>query len=336
MRWIWIFTTAVTLFGARVVMATDYLIQPDGSGDFATINDAIAAAVDGDRVLLADGTFQGEGNRLILFLGKAISLGSVSGNPSECVIDVDSPPSLYRFGVRFEDGEGPDSVLEGVTITRARGFTGGAVSCAFSSPTIRNCIFRENTALQGGAINCGYSDAVFKECVVISNHAEEFAGGGTFVHDGRVSFSHCTFAFNESGVDPSGEREGGGIAVVQADVLLQNCIVAHSTRGEGISCRDGGTASLVCSNVYGNAGGDWIGCIADQLGSNGNISADPLFCNPALGDFTLQSGSPCLPENTGCGLMGTLGVGCGTISIAPMTWGKLKSLYRIDVSEGKS
>ena len=30
-------------------------------------------------------------------------------------------------------------------------------------------------------------------------------------------------------------------------------------------------------DVYGNEGGDWTDCIADQLGQDGNISADPLF-----------------------------------------------------------
>jgi hypothetical protein len=319
------------LLGGATASATDYVIQPDGSGSFPTINDAIAFAVDGDRVLLADGVYQGVGNRLISFLGKAITLASVSGNPSECVIDVDSPPNLYRSGVTFESGEGPDSILEGITIARARGFNGGAVYCAFSSPTVRNCIFRENTALQGGAIDCGFSDAVFEDCVIVNNRAEEFPGGGASVGEGRVAFVRCTFAFNESGIDPGGKRQGGGIHAYDAGVFIRNCIIASSTRGEGVSC-ESGSASLLCTNIFGNVGGDWIGCIADQLGQSGNISADPIFCNPALGDFTLQSDSPCLPEHSGCGLMGALGVGCGATSIDAMTWGKIKSLYRIDVS----
>jgi hypothetical protein len=165
--------------------------------------------------------------------------------------------------------------------------------------------------------------------VIINNRAEEFGGGGAWVGEGRFTFKHCTFAFNESGVDPGGKREGGGIAVYQGRAYLQGCIVAYSTRGEGISCIEG-SATLSCTNIFGNAGGDWIGSIADQLGQRGNISADPIFCKPTLGDFTLQSDSPCLPEHSGCGLMGALGVGCGATSIDAMTWGKIKSLYRID------
>jgi hypothetical protein len=66
--------------------------------------------------------------------------------------------------------------------------------------------------------------------------------------------------------------------------------------------------------VYGNAGGDWVGCIADQYGVNGNFSADPLFCDPTHDDFTLAATSPCAPENSPgeCGLIGAWPVGCET------------------------
>ncbi|MCK4414565.1 MAG: hypothetical protein KAY32_13585 [Candidatus Eisenbacteria sp.] len=43
--------------------AETYLVLPDGTGDFPTIQAAIDAALDGDEILLADGTFTGDGNR---------------------------------------------------------------------------------------------------------------------------------------------------------------------------------------------------------------------------------------------------------------------------------
>jgi hypothetical protein len=51
----------------------------------------------------------------------------------------------------------------------------------------------------------------------------------------------------------------------------------------------------------GNGGGDWVGGIADQHGVRGNISADPLFCDPA---------------------------GCGGMPVEAVSWGVLKALYR--------
>jgi hypothetical protein len=69
--------------------------------------------------------------------------------------------------------------------------------------------------------------------------------------------------------------------------------------------------SIECSDIHGNAEGDWVEPIEELLGQNGNICEAPLFCDPENGDFTLAEGSPCLPDfNPGCGLMGAHGVGC--------------------------
>ena len=60
-----------------------------------------------------------------------------------------------------------------------------------------------------------------------------------------------------------------------------------------------------------------------------NFSADPLFCDPDNGDFTIRSNSPCAPPGvTGCGLIGALGVGCGPVSVEPLSWGGIKGKYR--------
>jgi hypothetical protein len=56
----------------------------------------------------------------------------------------------------------------------------------------------------------------------------------------------------------------------------------------------------------GNWGINWGGS-AGQYGINGNISEDPLFCDPEAGDFTLHGDSPCAPysaPNPECGLIG--------------------------------
>jgi hypothetical protein len=63
---------------------------------------------------------------------------------------------------------------------------------------------------------------------------------------------------------------------------------------------------------------------------NGNLSADPLFCDIAHGDLMIQEDSPCAPSNSGvtCDLIGALGVGCGTVSVESKSWGQIKGLYR--------
>ena len=111
--------------------------------------------------------------------------------------------------------------------------------------------------------------------------------------------------------------------------ILEDTIISHSATGTAVTCDGTSTATLSCCDVYGNAGGDWVGCIADQAVINGNFSADPLYCDPDAGDFTLQLDSPCAPPGvTGCELVGALPVGCGTTSIDEDTWTRIKGRYR--------
>jgi len=73
--------------------------------------------------------------------------------------------------------------------------------------------------------------------------------------------------------------------------------------------------SISCCNVYANTGGNYQE-ITDPTGTDGNISEDPLFCEPSGGIFSLKSYSPCLPEihpdGNDCGLIGAAGWGCAS------------------------
>ena len=89
--------------------------------------------------------------------------------------------------------------------------------------------------------------------------------------------------------------------------------------------------ALSCTNIFGNTGGNWTACIVDQLGINGNFSADPRFCAPLAGDYTLAADSPCTPAHSpaGCGTIGSQPVGCATPigiadALAPATAPRLR------------
>jgi hypothetical protein len=86
---------------------------------------------------------------------------------------------------------------------------------------------------------------------------------------------------------------------------------------------------MSCCDIFGNQGGDWIGTFADQYGHNGNICADPLFCDPENDDLTLGGDSPCAAENNPeCGQIGAWPVGCGPTPAVEATWGGIKALFR--------
>jgi hypothetical protein len=115
-----LFLTALSVLPAR---PATYLVNPEGTGDFPTIQAAVDAAENGDIILLADGVFSGDGNRDIGYRGKAITVRSESGNPEECIIDCGGSPEDFHRGFYFQAGELPSSRLEGLTIRN--GVVGG-------------------------------------------------------------------------------------------------------------------------------------------------------------------------------------------------------------------
>lgn len=89
---------------------------------------------------------------------------------------------------------------------------------------------------------------------------------------------------------------------------LQNTIIALSPQGEAIRCSGSCSPTLTCCDLYGYAGGDWVGCVETQFGTDGNFSLDPCFCDLPNADYQLWNYSPCNQES--CGLIGAWPVGC--------------------------
>lgn len=111
-----------------------------------------------------------------------------------------------------------------------------------------------------------------------------------------------------------------------SDVVEQNIVVGCGT---GIRLIDPQGAG--CNDVWNNAQ-NWLGA-PDQEGINGNISLDPLFCDPIGKDYSLASASSCLPGNhpdgVDCGTIGAFGEGCaGPVPVVDASWGAVKSLFR--------
>jgi len=132
---------------------------------------------------------------------------------------------------------------------------------------------------------------------------------------------NCTFWGNAS---PNGTVLAGNYQVV-----IENSVIAFSTQGPGVASYED-YAELSCCDIFGNAGGDWVGKIADQYGVDGNIGMDPLFCDPENGDLHLDAASPCAPfspSNPECDLVGAWPVGCGGTPVTATTWGAIKALY---------
>lgn len=214
------------------------------------------------------------------------------------------------------------------------------------------CVVADNLAWAGGGL---YSLAgiTLQECRFLRNHA--VSRGGGLLASGPTTVSSCTFSSNTA------EDRGGAIyghaliAVVTtstfycsqapegsammltngSNVSVDRCLIAFG-QGDAVRCRDVVQFSIVCSDIFGNSGGDWVdvesgGCLANHLGQDGNLSADPLFCaaDPeADGSWGLRSDSPCAPSQSGCGLIGAWDVDCEAVRTESTSWGELKARFR--------
>lgn len=312
--------------------AATYTVCPDGSGDYPTVQSAIDASTNGDVIELADGTFTGDGNRDINYGGRQITVCSRSGAPTDCVMDCQGSEVEPHRGFLFDSHEGHLSVLRGITIEDGYQDAGGGVMVWFSDPLIRDCVFLNNRAEQGaGGWWYGCPDAVLIDCQFRHNtaalvgggiygwetpfrlngctfdaNAAESWGGGVCALYGEPTVTNCTFHHNSA-------LEGGAIGAFD-QLTLANCILTSTLEGTVVECEGG--IIVTCCDVFGNEAGDYNGCLAGQNGQNGNFSLDPLFCDPVLGDFRLEAGSPCAPEhNPQCGLVGAWPVGCTAASV---------------------
>ncbi len=219
---------------------------------FDAIQEAIDAAGAGDIVELADGTYAGAGNRDLDFAGKAFTVRSASGDAAVCTINCEGAGR----GLVFDDAEGPDSKIEGLTITGGHGY-GGGVYCGGASPTLINCVIRGNVAdYNGGGIVCADGGhPTLTECTISDNRAD---GGGAGVYcylSSNPTLLACTITGNTG-------YSGVGVACYESGPTLTGCVISAnraSNSGAGISCREDSNLTLIgCTivdNVADNDGG---------------------------------------------------------------------------------
>ena len=284
-------------------------VDDDGPVDFATIQEAIDAAVEGDTVLVAPGVYQGDGNRDIDFQGKAITVRSEAGSRT-CIIDSQGSEADPHRGFYFQNGEDSDSVLEGFTITggepgRMDGGGGGGVVCYQSSPSIRDCVIVRNVSRAGGGVLLSDSNAVISNCVIAGNSvrgvigAWAIGGGGLSSSRGHPTIRNCTIFGNIA----TGAG-GGAYCVNNGTVLFVNCILTgNESNREGPQLFSGG-----CQMITGCPDIEIVNCcIEDDPNAifvenwsdprkvpDNCIREDPLFALPGYWD---PNGTPDYPKD---------------------------------------
>ena len=292
-----IFTILIGLMVITGMAWSDTIRVPD---DYPTIQEGIDAAVDGDIVLVADGTYtvpiRPDDQNYIDTLGKAIIVTSENG-PDNTIIDCEASPEKVARAFAFQNEEGPDTVVSGFTMTGGYKPNGGAIFCKnYTSPTIKNNIITGNIAeAAGGAIICQFSSPMIIDNIIENNHAGNFGGGITCYSYSDPTIKGNIIRKNSAGIDiPGGPGNGGGIFVQNYSFpqITNNVIIGNSAANYG-----GG----FCSNVTGTSSLDeQSGFVRGE--DNGEIINNLIAENSAGvsggGIFSSVDYSPIITYNT--------------------------------------
>ena len=252
-------------------------VRPDGSGDYPTIQAAIDASANGALIELANGTFQGTGNRDLDLHGKRLTIRSASRNRQQVQIDCQGSAGAQHRGFYFHSHEDSLAILQDFTIYRGYAVDGGGILLDGSSPRLENigmdaCHATDeggglcatdscNSVLSGvwvtscvsdndggGMCFLTWSSPRLTNCLFVGNQAVDLGGGALFSVNCFPILNGCRFQENRA-------ARGAGLMFVYAfgpvtDGLFWENVA--SSEGGGLNCYGNAQATLERCTFYGN------------------------------------------------------------------------------------
>lgn len=247
---------------------------------YPTMQAAInAAAVSGDTVLVADGTYTGSGNRDLDFLGKSLTFRSVNG-AARTVIDCQGTAAAPHRGFYIHQNEA-SVVIDGFTVRNGyvvNASGGGAFIHSNVSATITNCIFSNNavkgtpdSGAGGGGlfVNGGTNSVTVTNCTFSGNYANNGGGGALIFSEadtGNTTVTNCTFSGNKAN-----SGAGGGAGFNGNNVTLTSCAFSGNGAFAGDSGGGGGGAFVYATNRA-----TVTNCAFSGNAANGNVSSSAV------------------------------------------------------------
>ncbi len=294
---------------------------------YRELRDALAAAVAGDQIWVAAGTYKptADTDRTKSFeLQSGVALyGGFAGNeanredrnPAANVTTLSGNigdlqnPTDNSYHVVTSYGVDSTAVLDGFTITQGRAnggddeFTsgGGMYNTNNARPTVTNCIFSNNFAgtSGGGMANVGSSPTV-RNCTFSENTAE-IAGDGmiNLTKDSPASPTIIGCTFSKNSALPFDFKEGdmsfgGGIAEAEDSSTIMDCTFSDNmaTHGGGI-CNIVSTATIsnsAFSQNIGICGGGMYNLESSLTITNCTFSQNQTFDYSNYYDYSGQGG----------------------------------------------
>ncbi|MGE4490556.1 MAG: S8 family serine peptidase, partial [Kiritimatiellales bacterium] len=287
-----------------------------------TIQNAVDAAPAGATVFVADGIYSAGGRTSVdgictnrVCIDKPLTVQSINGSETAWIVGKGpiGPQAVRGVWLAKHARIEGFSVSNGCTASSGNIYSeqsGGGVWCAGEEATVVNCVIQNCSADNYGG---GMASGTALNSMLTSNETEFYGGGSAY-----TTLSNCCLTGNHA------DSSGGGFydgtlyqCVVSSNIsiynggggyngTLYNCLVTgNSSGGKGGGSYSGTLYNCtVNQNTAGDLGGETsygslrntIVWPADIYSSSqyGCWTNDPLFADSHVGDFHLQSTSPCI------------------------------------------
>ncbi|MHC4335064.1 MAG: outer membrane protein assembly factor BamB family protein [Planctomycetota bacterium] len=239
------------------------IVDDDWPADFNNIQAAIDDSNDGDIIYVFPGTYRGTGNFNIDYGGRAITVTGVDPQDPYIVAATVVDCNGAGRGFNFHSAEDGNSIVAGLTIANGYADYGGGIRCNYSSPTISNCIIRENSAdYGGGGVYCYSSDPTITGCAIGGNCSNRDGGGMYCEHGSMPNISNCEFVENSASRWGGGMYAGGGVPKLTACAFYSNA----AENGGGIYSNESDPDLESCTLTGNTAGVSGGGLYCDESG----------------------------------------------------------------------
>ncbi|MBI1325820.1 hypothetical protein GC170_21875 [bacterium] len=262
-----------------------------------------------------------------------ITDSTVIAGPGASVLTIDGNRNSLIFLVTDSRTAIQNVTISGLTLTRGKWVTGGAILNG-ENLTLSQVVITDNQATSsGGAIYSDNASLTIVESTISANVSS--SGGGIYAFGGSVQIAGSTISGNRSESGLGQTPDGGGATFIISTVRIQNSTFSgnsattggalssnlsaitivnstftRNTTAGGSAIQSGGTTNLTVANsiIAGNTG--------DDLGSNGFTTTlqgqNILTGDPKLGSLADNGG----PTKTHMPLPGSPAIDAGSDNVA--------------------
>jgi predicted outer membrane repeat protein len=230
----------------------------DGGGIDSVVTFELGEAAD----TLFEGFTVQNGNAVY---GGGLHVNGSSPTVSNVVVQ-NNVATVQGGGIYVYDG---DFALNNAIVGQNQGSQGGGVAVIGGIIQITNSILLENNGAYGGAVYVDASDAWFTNLTIAANLS--LWGGGTYtVNQGTSTFENTVLAYNNASYGGATYNDGSAL-------WMLNTVIMYNVSEDGAIRTDNGGATDFAYNCWWNNDPDHTYGVANPVGANGNIEAEPDF-----------------------------------------------------------